>query len=186
MKIRDQRQRFNEYCERTQINTLIGVLLFVTLIGCVPLVSAMEVAQTKESKTKTLKLDDELAQPPITPIFSARRIAQALVDSTLKVRVAAKLQVLSTSLPAESCLTVRTDDREVFSLRSDLSLIPGSNMKLLTAAVALDVIKPETVFRRDFLASSTVQLCAAISILLVLVIRYFRRATIHRPKDFRH
>ena len=146
MKVRDQRQRFNEYCERTQINTLIGVLLFVTLIGCVPLVSAMEVAQTKESKTKTLKLDDELAQPPITPIFSARRIAQALVDSTLKVRVAAQLQVLSTSLPAESCLTVRTDDREVFSLRSDLSLIPGSNMKLLTAAVALDVIRPETVF----------------------------------------
>jgi len=45
--LRNQRQRFNEYCQRTQINTLIGVLLFVTLLGCVPLVSVMEDAQTK-------------------------------------------------------------------------------------------------------------------------------------------
>ncbi|MCX6535559.1 MAG: hypothetical protein NT119_03270, partial [Actinobacteria bacterium] len=86
MKFRKQRQRFNDYCERTQINTLIGVLLFVTLIGCVPLVSAMEVAQTKETQDN-LKLSDQLAKPPVTPIFSARRIPQALVDSTLKVRV---------------------------------------------------------------------------------------------------
>ena len=151
MKFRKQRERFNDYCERTQVNTLIGVLLFVTLIGCVPLVSAMEVAQTKETQAKSLKLSDQLAKPPVTPIFSARRIPQALVDSTLKVRVAAKLQQLSTTLPVESCLTVRTDDREIYSLRSDLALIPGSNMKLLTAAVALDVIKPDTVFSTKLL-----------------------------------
>ena len=148
---RNQRQRFNEYCERTQINTLIGVLLFVTLLGCVPLVSVMEVAQTKESKTGSLELSPQLAPPPVTPIISARRIPQALVDSTLKVRVASKLQKLTATFPAESCLTVRTDDREIFSLRSDLSLIPGSNMKLLTAAVALDVIKPDTVFSTKLL-----------------------------------
>ena len=130
---RRQRQRFNEYCQRTQINTLVGVLLFVTLIGCVPLVSAMEVAKTKETRTATLKILDQLAPPPVTPILSARRIPQALIDSTLKVRVAAKLQQLGTTLPVESCLTVRTDDQEVFSLRPDLALIPGSNMKLLTA-----------------------------------------------------
>ena len=146
MILRKQLKRFNEYCERTQINTLIGVLLFVTLLGCVPLVSVMEVAQSKESKTGSLAPLPELAKQPATPIISARRIPQALVESTLKVRVAARLQQLTTTLPAESCLTVRTDDREIFSLRSDLSLIPGSNMKLLTAAVALEVIKPDTVF----------------------------------------
>ena len=151
MKFRKQRQRFNDYCERTQINTLIGVLLFVTLIGCVPLVSAIEVAETKETRTATFKISDQLDKPPVTPIFSARRIPQALIDSTLKVRVAAKLQQLSTTLPADSCLTVRTDDREIYSLRSDLALIPGSNMKLLTAAVALEVIKPDTVFSTKLL-----------------------------------
>jgi D-alanyl-D-alanine carboxypeptidase/D-alanyl-D-alanine-endopeptidase (penicillin-binding protein 4) len=151
VKFRKQRQRFNDYCERTQINSLIGVLLFATLIGCVPLVSAIEVAQTKETRSATLKTSDQLDKPPVTPIFSARRIPQALVDSTLKVRVAAKLQQLSTTLPADSCLTVRTDDREIYSLRSDLALIPGSNMKLLTAAVALDVIKPDTVFSTKLL-----------------------------------
>ena len=149
--IRNQRQRFIEYCERTQINTLIGVLLFVTLLGCVPLVSVMEVARSKESKTGSLALSPKLQPPPVTPIISARRIPQALVDSTLKVRVASRLQQLTTTLPAESCLTVRTDDREIFSLRSDLSLIPGSNMKLLTAAVALEVIKPDTVFSTKLL-----------------------------------
>jgi serine-type D-Ala-D-Ala carboxypeptidase/endopeptidase (penicillin-binding protein 4) len=148
---RRQRQRFNEYCQRTQINTLVGVLLFVTLIGCVPLVSAMEVAKTKETRTATLKILDQLAPPPVTPILSARRIPQALIDSTLKVRVAAKLQQLGTTLPVESCLTVRTDDQEVFSLRPDLALIPGSNMKLLTAEVALDVIRPDTVFTTKLL-----------------------------------
>ena len=151
MKFREQRQRFNDYCERTQINRLIGVLLFATLIGCVPLVSAIEVAKTKETRAATLEITDQLDKPPVTPIFSARRIPQALVDSTLKVRVAAKLQQLSTTLPADSCLTVRTDDREIYSLRSDLALIPGSNMKLLTAAVALDVIKPDTVFSTKLL-----------------------------------
>jgi D-alanyl-D-alanine carboxypeptidase/D-alanyl-D-alanine-endopeptidase (penicillin-binding protein 4) len=151
VKFRKQRQRFNDYCERTQINTLIGVLLFVTLIGCVPLVSAIEVAETKETRTATFKISDQLDKPPVTPIFSARRIPQALIDSTLKVRVAAKLQQLSTTLPADSCLTVRTDDREIYSLRSDLALIPGSNMKLLTAAVALEVIKPDTVFSTKLL-----------------------------------
>lgn len=148
---RNQKQRFIEYCERTQINTLIGVLLFVTLLGCVPLVSVMEVARSKESKTGSLALSPKLPPPPITPIISARRIPQALVDSTLKVRVASKLQQLTTTLPAESCLTVRTDNREIFSLRSDLSLVPGSNMKLLTAAVALDVLKPDSVFSTKLL-----------------------------------
>lgn len=153
MKLRNQRQRFKDYCERTQINTLIGVLLFVTLLGCVPLVSAMEVAKTKENNDLNKKVTNELEPRAVTPILSARRIPQVLIDSTLKVRVSAKLQQLVVTLPAESCLTVRTDGREVFSLRSDLSLIPGSNMKLLTAAIALDVLKPDTVFSTRLLGT---------------------------------
>ncbi|MFM7493810.1 MAG: D-alanyl-D-alanine carboxypeptidase, partial [Acidimicrobiaceae bacterium] len=47
------------------------------------------------------------------------------------------------ALPPDLCLKVVTDSKTIVDVNTAKALIPGSNLKLLTAAVALDVLGPE-------------------------------------------
>ncbi|MFM8651997.1 MAG: D-alanyl-D-alanine carboxypeptidase/D-alanyl-D-alanine-endopeptidase, partial [Acidimicrobiaceae bacterium] len=94
-------------------------------------------------EVRPLATQRELPDSPITPILSARRVPQTLVELNSAGRVNAKLAQVIGALPPDSFLKVVTDSKTIVDVNTSKALIPGSNLKLLTAAVALDVLGPE-------------------------------------------
>lgn len=80
------------------------------------------------------------------PVLSARRTPDVLAFITRTSRVKNSLAATSGLLPADSCLRVDWLGASMTSIRADTAYVPGSAAKLLTAAVALDVLGPETTF----------------------------------------
>lgn len=86
---------------------------------------------------------------PATPVFSLRRVAGAVSRTVAGGRLRAELDgVLAQPLYAQAaddtCLAVRDPDgRPLYARQMDKALIPASNMKLLTAAVALAKFGPD-------------------------------------------
>ena len=148
---RQQPRRFLNYCDRMPTRRLVILLTVVTALGATPLLSVWQVAKESGNEVKSLKNFDALAPAPVTALLSARRVPQTLIDLETTARVTTKLDELSANLPQDSCLTVNTDKRVVYQLRPNKSLIPGSNMKLLTAAVALDVLGADKTFSTKIL-----------------------------------
>jgi D-alanyl-D-alanine carboxypeptidase/D-alanyl-D-alanine-endopeptidase (penicillin-binding protein 4) len=86
--------------------------------------------------------------PPraVTPALSLRRVPTTLAVSGALGSFRFQLGAVSSALNTSSCLAVGAHDRRVVSEGSDRSLIPASTMKLLVAAVALDVMEPDRRF----------------------------------------
>lgn len=83
---------------------------------------------------------------PRQPVLSARRTPGTLSHVTRTARVSAGLADVRASLPAGSCLTVDWLGQRLETTRAGESFIPGSAVKLVTAAVALEVLGPDTTF----------------------------------------
>lgn len=85
-----------------------------------------------------------------TPVFSVRRAPGTIVRTIADGKLQTDLQnVLSQPLFAgvrpATCLAVRdADGRPLYGLQTAAPLIPASNMKLLTATVALDKMGPDS------------------------------------------
>lgn len=146
MTWRDLQTRYARFVERMATRRLITTLLVVSVLGSVPLLSLWQVAQSTGNEVRAIKNVAYLAPSPVTALLSARRVPQTLVDQVMSSRLTSKLDQLTTLLPPESCLVVTTDGRIAYQLRPNLSLIPASTMKLLTAAVALDVLGAQTTY----------------------------------------
>ena len=85
------------------------------------------------------------------PIINARRNPQTLSHDVRFRSLRAQLTSLSNRLPADSCLTIDIEGSRIVSLNPDTPLLPASNMKLVVATVALDVLKPDFVFSTSLL-----------------------------------
>jgi serine-type D-Ala-D-Ala carboxypeptidase/endopeptidase (penicillin-binding protein 4) len=82
------------------------------------------------------------------PVLSARRapafLHRAIADSRLRAGLDAALaDPRLAGARDRSCLAVRHGERPVVSRRTDVSLIPASGLKLLTAFAALDRLGPD-------------------------------------------
>ncbi len=93
-----------------------------------------------------LIVDVALPSPLATPILSLRRAPQALANSTSRARLAASLEPVSKLVGNTSCLTVAVDRRTVFEFGATTAVTPASNLKLLVASAALEVLGPEYTF----------------------------------------
>ena len=142
----DLRARFVRSAERMSTRRLITTLLVVSVLGSVPLLSLWQVAQSMSNDVRAIENVAYLAPSPVTALFSARRVPQTLIDQVTTSKLTSRLDQLTALLPPESCLVVTTDGRIVYQFRPNLSLIPASTMKLLTAAVALDVLGAQTTY----------------------------------------
>ena len=78
-----------------------------------------------------------------TPLLSARRLPGTVTGQLATKDLVPGLQQLADSLPAPTCLTVQIDGVPVFDARGDQPVMPASNMKLITAAVALSTLGPD-------------------------------------------
>ena len=114
--------------------------LLVAAVGVVALSRVIdatsEPAGAAESATPT---SSRLA----TPVLSARRVVDELIEPVGQARLRDALQPLASSMGASSCLRVTIDGDEIVDANGTIPLIPASTLKLLTASVALDLIGPD-------------------------------------------
>jgi D-alanyl-D-alanine carboxypeptidase/D-alanyl-D-alanine-endopeptidase (penicillin-binding protein 4) len=84
--------------------------------------------------------------PPDASLLNARRLPAIL---STEIRIGGLIRSLSASLqsfPEQSCLVVSVEGQRITSIKPNLPVIPASNMKLLTAVAALEVLGPEFVY----------------------------------------
>ena len=81
-----------------------------------------------------------------TPVLSARRTPDLLLAPVGRRKVAEAAAAVVAAAPASSCLLVRDGDLDLVASKTSDGLAPASNMKILTAAVALDTLGPATTF----------------------------------------
>ena len=89
---------------------------------------------------------DAAVQSLSAPIINARRNPQTLSHEVRFRSLRSQLTSLSNRLPNDSCLTIDIEGNRIVSVNPDAPLMPASNMKLVVASVALDVLKPDFVF----------------------------------------
>jgi len=80
------------------------------------------------------------------PVLSARRVPGLLSDEVRLGSLRTRLRALAARLDDQSCLSVEAEGRVITELRSDVALMPASVVKILTVAVALDVLGPDHRF----------------------------------------
>ena len=81
---------------------------------------------------------------PSVALLSARRLPSVLVRPVARRALLAATSPVVAAAPPASCVVVRDGGADLVSVRPTTDLAPASNMKLVTAAVALDVLGPTT------------------------------------------
>lgn len=98
--------------------------------------------------------------PPTVPLLSVRRAPTAAERDLSIAAFRTELQPVAASVASRGCVAVAVDGITVDSTNAGQPLIPASNQKLLTVAVALDVLGPDHTFTtevRGTLADGVVQ-----------------------------
>ena len=109
----------------------------------------------------------KVAAPPVTvpvqqpaalatPLLSVRRSPAVLAQDRRADLLIASAAPLSDSIDGSSCLSLGLDDRELVARNNDLLVIPASNLKIITAAVALDVLGADHVFTTSVMGPAPV------------------------------
>lgn len=90
-----------------------------------------------------------------TPVLSARRVPEFLVDPVADTALQLSLLSFLQSAPPATCLVVgRTGGHRLVEHQPGLALIPASTQKLLTAAAVLDVLDPASTFTTRAVAAA--------------------------------
>jgi len=84
--------------------------------------------------------------PLATPLLSVRRTPGSLALEQRQRVLTAALNDLAVSVDAESCMAVGVNGRLLTGTNTSNSVIPASNLKVVVAEVALDVLGPTAVF----------------------------------------
>ncbi len=124
---------------RAAVRALPGVIL--ATVGLVAL--GRVIGDAEEPAAAASGLTTHLA----TPVLSARRVVDELVEPVGEQRLADALQPLAASLTDSSCLRVTVDGDDIVDVHGDTPLIPASTLKLLTASAALEVLGANHTYR---------------------------------------
>lgn len=103
--------------------------------------------------------DDDVAvaaaSPPelaaATPVLSARRAPELVARPVATRNLTAAVEPVLARTPPDSCVQVRDGSNVVLASNDVQALVPASNLKVLTAAAALDLLDPGSRLTTRFL-----------------------------------
>lgn len=133
----------------------IGMLLPAIAMGALALV-AHDKARPATVATPPSTVPQVLPDALPTPLLSVRRSPTALATDRRADLLAASVAPLADSVDGSSCLSIDLDDRELVTRNSDLAVIPASNLKIVPAAVAVDVLGPGFTFTTTVVGAAPV------------------------------
>ncbi|MEY3616121.1 MAG: putative D-alanyl-D-alanine carboxypeptidase [Actinomycetota bacterium] len=137
---------FDQHVAEVETQRAAVSIIVAAAVLFVPLFSAWQVTRSAAGTAAPQTIAMSVDPPPWEPVFSVRRIARTAAIEARVAKVRTRLSSLVPNLPADSCLVVRAESRAVVAVRAQRALIPASNMKLLVAAAALDVLGPDYRF----------------------------------------
>lgn len=117
-----------------------AVVLALVAIGCGVVAFASSDEERAAAEPTTLD----------TPIWSPRRVPQPIVDAVGAQRLQAELSAATAGV--EACFVVDEGGAPIAQQSADVALLPASTQKLVTSAVALAVLGPDTTLETKALA----------------------------------
>ena len=129
---------------RRRINP-IPVLVLLAAIPAVGLGALWRFADARrpEPVVQPVAPDPETLPPPMsTPLLSVRRAPGVLSRQVNLTALQTALQPLLAAIDDNRCFALAIDGQRVAARNETLSLSPASNVKIVTAAVALEVLGP--------------------------------------------
>ncbi len=145
--------------KRSTLNP-VAVLVIVALVAMLVLFGLWRWASARADSANPPPASTLAPPPPApalaTPLLSLRRSPGVLSRDVNLESFRAAVAEFAASLEAPSCVGVAVDGVSAGSTRADAPLIPASNQKLLTAAVALEVLGVEHTFNTEIRATAPV------------------------------
>jgi D-alanyl-D-alanine carboxypeptidase/D-alanyl-D-alanine-endopeptidase (penicillin-binding protein 4) len=89
------------------------------------------------------------AASAVTPVLSARRLPEHVTTPGADLTLGLRLADLVATAPADSCLAVGIDGRQILSHQVDRSVIPASNQKTALGSALLGVLGPDHRFTTE-------------------------------------
>ncbi len=127
----------------TCILAFVGVLLF----------GGLYVALSRTASRVTHRTERLVAIVPRVSLLSARRAPNTLSVVTRKGKVSRAFTNMSSDFPTQSCVAVEWMGMRLGAVNASKAMTPASSTKLITAAVALEVLKPEFTYSTKVHAS---------------------------------
>lgn len=139
-------RRFDSHLVRSDTRRALLSMVVAAAVVLVPLFSAWQVARAAAQESAPIAVANPVGGTPLAPILSVRRIARTAAIEARVANAQRELSRFAATLPGDSCLIATGDTRTLVNVRGDRALVPASNMKLLVAAGALEILGPDYRF----------------------------------------
>ena len=138
-------RRANNKVRLGSVRVVATLLSTVVLVGALVLGVAYKFVDDIGTSVSSNQTSVQVVSPNAS-LLNARRLP-AILSS--EIRIGGLVRSLSETLrnfPEQSCLVVSVEGQRITSVKPNLPVIPASNMKLLTAVAALEVLGPDFVY----------------------------------------
>ena len=127
--------------------------MFLIVLGAVPAVGLFLAHRAASARAEQGQPIAPTPTPPVgrvvTPLASIRRTPATMSQALATEALVGSLAPIGEQVAPGSCLVVGVDGVPVFDDAGSTSVVPASNMKLVTAAVGLEVLGPEHRFTTE-------------------------------------
>lgn len=137
---RDRRRKMTSYLR-------LGGRVLVALIPIALVVFGVRQYKFSQRAAPLVAQKEPAVGPHVdTPLLAVRRVPTLVSAPLSTADIKAKLAFIAPSVPTGSCLAVSADGQVVGATNMDQAVIPASNQKVITAAIALEKLGPDYQF----------------------------------------